>query len=135
MRQGVIGGLMISPGLHLFLTRVMPHVVFPNLSKLTNIGLRVAFHQACMMPYIQGTLLFVSAAMQPASSVQERIEAGKKRWSEKWRMGFTVSLMYWPLVNTAMYTLVRPAFMNLYADVASLCFSTVMSYILYRDCA
>ena len=52
MRQGMIGGLMLSPGLHFFLTRVMTRCVLPSYSKIANIGLRVAVHQACMMPFI-----------------------------------------------------------------------------------
>ena len=63
MRQGVIGGLMLSPGLHFFLTRVSAKCVFPSLSRATGIGLRVAVHQACMMPFIQFTLLFASGMM------------------------------------------------------------------------
>ena len=34
-----------------------------------------------------------------------------------------------------MYTLVQPRFMNLYADLASLVFASVMSYITYSDCS
>ena len=133
LRQGMIGGFLLSPGLHLFLTRVMSRVNFPSLSRTSNIGIRVGVHQACMMPFIQFTLLFVSAAMQPAPTANDRIAAGKKRFSDKWRTGFTASLMYWPIVNSVMYAVVKPRFMNLYADVASLCFASVMSYITYRD--
>ena len=49
-------------------------------------------------------------------------------------MGFTASLMYWPLVNTVMYSMVQPRFFNLYADTASLLFASIMSYITYKDC-
>jgi len=129
----MIGGILLSPGLHLFLTGVMSKVTFPTLSRASNIAIRVGVHQACMMPFIQFTLLFVSAATQPAPTLSDRIEAGKQRFSDKWRTGFTASLMYWPFVNTVMYAAVKPRFMNLYADVASLCFASVMSYITYRD--
>mmetsp|Transcript_29495 Transcript_29495/g.36587 ORF Transcript_29495/g.36587 Transcript_29495/m.36587 type:complete len:178 (+) Transcript_29495:380-913(+) len=135
MRQGMIGGLLLSPGLHFFLTRVMPRAVFPSLSARANIGLRVAIHQACMMPLIQFTLLFVSAAMQPAGSIEDRVAAGKQRLHDKWRKGFCASLMFWPAVNTVMYSMVQPRFMNLYADMASLIFASIMSYITYKDCA
>ena len=102
----------------------------------TGIGFRVAIHQACMMPYIQFTLLFVSGMMQSgASTFKERLEAGQTRFSDKWRIGFSASLCYWPVVNTVMYTLVQPRFMNLYADLASLVFASVMSYITYSDCS
>ena len=43
-RQGMIGGLLLSPGLHVFLTRVMSRVAFPTLSYASNIGLRVGIH-------------------------------------------------------------------------------------------
>ena len=33
-----------------------------------------------------------------------------------------------------MYTLIKPRFFNLYADSASLIFSSIMSYIAYKDC-
>jgi len=85
------------------------------------------------MPFIQFTLLFASAAMQPASSAKDRVEAGKKRFNDKWRAGFTASLMYWPFINTIMYAAVKPRFMNLYADMAGLCFATIMSFIMYQD--
>jgi len=49
-------------------------------------------------------------------------------------MGFAASLMYWPLVNSVMYSMVQPRFMNLYADVCALVFASVMSYITYNDC-
>ena len=89
-----------------------------------------------MMPYIQFTLLFVSGMMQScASTFKERLEAGHTRFSDKWRVGFSASLCYWPVVNTVMYTLVQPRFMNLYADLASLVFASVMSYITYSDCS
>ena len=89
-----------------------------------------------MMPYIQFTLLFVSGMMQSgSSSFKERLEAGQTRFSDKWRLGFSASLCYWPMVNTVMYTLVQPRFMNLYADLASLVFASVMSYITYSDCS
>ena len=52
IRQGTIAFLLLSPGLHLFLTRVMTKVVLPGCSKAANIGLRVSVHQACMMPFI-----------------------------------------------------------------------------------
>ena len=126
---------MLSPGLHFFLTRVMTQCVLPGRSRAANIALRVGVHQACMMPFIQFTLLFTSGMLQPANSMRERYECGKTRFSEKWRMGFSASLMYWPLVNTVMYSLVVPRYMNLYADVASLCFASVMSYITYCDCS
>lgn len=88
------------------------------------------------MPYIQFTLLFVSGMMQPgASTFKERLDAGQARFSDKWRLGFSASLCYWPLVNSVMYSLVQPRFMNLYADLASLIFASVMSYITYNDCA
>jgi len=131
----MIGGLLLSPGLHVFLTRVMSHANFPSFSRASNIGLRVGIHQACMMPFIQFSLLFVSAALQPAPSAEARLEAGKKRFSDKWRTGFTASLMYWPFVNTIMYAAVKPRYMNLYADMASLCFATIMSYITYKECS
>lgn len=134
VRQGIIGGLLLSPGLHFFLTRVMTKVNFAQLSRPANIGIRVSVHQACMMPFIQFTLLFASGMLQPANSIEERIAAGKKRFSEKWRAGFCASLMFWPFVNTVMYTLVQPRFFNLYADTASLVFSSIMSYITYKDC-
>ena len=44
LRQGLIGGLFLSPGLHYFLTRVMTCATFPSLSRATNIGLRVGLH-------------------------------------------------------------------------------------------
>ena len=87
-----------------------------------------------MMPFIQFTLLFVSAAMQPAPSISDRLSAGQQRFSDKWVAGFSASLMYWPLVNTFMYARVQPSFMNLYADMASLVFATIMSYITYKEC-
>jgi len=135
LRQGMIGGLLLSPVLHVFLTRVISRATFPSLSRATNIGLRVGIHQACMMPVIQFTLLFVSAAMQSAPTVEARLEAGKKRFSDKWRPGFTASLMYWPIINTFMYACVKPRFMNLYVDMASLVFASIMSYITYKDCS
>jgi hypothetical protein len=102
----LIGGLLLSPGLHFFLTKVMTKVNFASLSRAANIGVRVSVHQACMMPFIQFTLLFASGAMQPADSMKARLDAGHQKFSEKWRAGFCASLMFWPLVNTAMYTLV-----------------------------
>ena len=66
---------------------------------------------------------------------KERLDAGKARFSDKWRLGFSASLCYWPLVNTVMYSLVQPRFMNLYADLASLVFASIMSYITYSDSA
>ena len=126
---------MLSPGLHFFLTRVMSRVNFTSLSRFGNIGMRVAVHQACMMPFIQFTLLFASGVLEPAQSLRERIEAGQTRFQQKWRLGFSASLMYWPIVNTFMYSMVQPRFMNLYADVAALFFASVMSYITYSDCS
>lgn len=89
-----------------------------------------------MMPFIQFTLLFVSGMLQaaPCSSLQDRVAAGHKRFNEKWRLGFSASLCYWPFVNSVMYSLVQPRFMNLYADMASLVFASIMSYITYSDC-
>ena len=114
----------------------MSKCAFPSFSKATGIGFRVAIHQACMMPYIQFTLLFVSGMMQSgAGTFKERIDAGQARFEEKWQIGFSASLCYWPVVNTVMYTLVQPRFMNLYADLASLVFASVMSYITYSDCS
>jgi len=64
MRQGLIGGMMLSPGLHFFLTRVMARLAFPaSYSNFSKIGMRVAVHQACMMPFIQFSLLFVSGML------------------------------------------------------------------------
>ena len=127
---------MLSPGLHFFLTRVMSKCVFPTLSHATGIGLRVAVHQACMMPFFQFTLLFVSGMMQSGNrTFRERVDAGHTRFNEKWRLGFSASLCYWPAVNAVMYSLVRPRFMNLYADIASLVFASLMSYITYSDSA
>ena len=135
MRQGLIGGLLLSPGLHFFLTRVMAKLAFPaSFSNFSRIGMRVAVHQACMMPFIQFSLLFVSGMLQPAKNWEARIETGTKRFEDKWRMGFAASLMYWPLVNSVMYSMVQPRFMNLYADVCALFFASVMSYITYNDC-
>lgn len=125
---------MISPGIHFFLSRVMSRVQFPSLSRTWNIGLRVGVHQACMMPFIQFALLFASAALQPAPTVQARVAAGKNRFNEKWKTGFTASLMYWPVVNTLMYSMVHPRFMNLYADMASLIFAAIMSHITHKRC-
>lgn len=42
-------------------------------------------------------------------------------------------MMYWPIVNAVMYGCVPARFLSLYADVATLCFSTVMSYIAYKQ--
>ena len=62
-----------------------------------------------------------------------RISNGVNRFESKWKEGCTASLMYWPVVNTFMYGCVTPKFYNLYLDVASLCFSTLMSYIAYKQ--
>ncbi len=42
--------------------------------------------------------------------------------------------MYWPIINSVMYSMVQPRFMNLYADVCALIFASIMSYITYNDC-
>lgn len=42
-------------------------------------------------------------------------------------------MMYWPAMNTIMYSLVSPKFFNLYADSACLIFAGVMSYIAYNN--
>ena len=76
-RQGLIGSVMLSPGLHFFLTRVMTKCVLPGRSQAANIALRVGVHQACMMPFIQFTLLFTSGMLQPANTLSERYECGK----------------------------------------------------------
>ena len=52
LRQATIAGFLLSPGLHLFLTRVMVNVALPGYSQTANIVFRVAVHQACMMPYM-----------------------------------------------------------------------------------
>ena len=41
--------------------------------------------------------------------------------------------MYWPAVNTVMYSAVSPKFFNLYADSACLIFAGIMSYIAYNN--
>ena len=88
-----------------------------------------------MMPFIQFSLLFASGMLQPgATTLQERIEQGKARFADKWRMGFTASLMYWPAANAIMYSVVQPRFFSLYADVCALIFASIMSYITYNDC-
>jgi len=43
--------------------------------------------------------------------------------------------MYWPLVNTIMYSAVQPRFYNIYLDMSALVFASVMSYITYNDCS
>ena len=43
--------------------------------------------------------------------------------------------MYWPLVNTIMYSAVQPRFFNIYLDMSAMVFATVMSYITYNDCS
>ena len=114
---------------------------YPSFSRgVSGIGLRVALHQACMMPYIQFSLLFVSGMLMPGCpgqntnlNLRERVEAGKTRFNDKWKLGFSASLCYWPLVNAVMYSLVQPRFMNLYADVATLVFASIMSFITYSD--
>ena len=134
LRQGAIGGLMLSPGLHFFLTRVMSRLTFPGYSNAMRIGLRVAIHQACMMPWIQFCLLFTSAVLEPNRNFRERLHAGKNRFQERWRIGFTASMMYWPFVNAFMYSMLQPRFYCLYLDMAARCFSSIMSYITYCDC-
>ena len=41
-------------------------------------------------------------------------------------------MMYWPAINTVMYSAVSPKFFNLYADGACLIFAGIMSYIAYN---
>jgi len=41
-------------------------------------------------------------------------------------------MMYWPAINTVMYSAVSPKFFNLYADSACLIFAGIMSYIAYN---
>lgn len=43
------------------------------------------------------------------------------------------SLMYWPMVNTFMYSMVQPRFFNLYGDLAAFFFASVMSYLCYNE--
>ena len=89
-----------------------------------------------MMPYIQFTLLFVSGMMQSgAGTFKERLDAGQTRFSEKWRTGFSASMMYWPFVNAVMYSAVQPRFYNIYLDCSAMLFASVMSYITYNDCS
>ena len=42
-------------------------------------------------------------------------------------------MMYWPAINTVMYSAVSPKFFNLYADSACLIFAGIMSYIAYNN--
>ena len=42
-------------------------------------------------------------------------------------------MMYWPAINTVMYSAVSPKFFNLYADSACLVFAGIMSYIAYNN--
>ena len=44
MRQGLIGGLVLSPYLHLFFTRIMNKLTFERLSRMRGIFARVAIH-------------------------------------------------------------------------------------------
>ena len=84
----------------------MSKMVFPSYSNASNILFRVCIHQAFMMPFVQFTLLFASAAFESTGSLKDKIEAGYTRFSEKWRTGFSASLMYWPFVNAVMYSAV-----------------------------
>jgi len=124
---------MISPGVHYFVTKVVPKLVVPRWSSLRNVLLRVGVHQACMMPLIQFTFLYMSAFLEPAESLQSRIDKGTQRFSDKWRQGFVASLMYWPLVNFMMYSCVKPKFKNLYCDIFALIFSAIMSQIAFKS--
>lgn len=122
--QGLIGGAILSPGIHLFVTRVMQRLNFSGWNYLAGIAARVSIHQVCTMPFIQFTLLFGSGAIQHKS-----LDKGLERFKAKWRTGFTASLCYWPVINTFMYMYVPGRFFNLYCDVFVLMFSIVMSYI------
>ena len=44
-------------------------------------------------------------------------------------------MMYWPAVNTIMYSSVQPRFYNVYLDMCALVFASFMSYITYNDCS
>ena len=131
----MMGGLILCPGIHFFLTRFMSKMVFPSYSNASNIFFRVCIHQAFMMPFVQFTLLFASAAFESTGSFKEKIKAGQTRFSEKWRTGFSASMMYWPFVNAVMYSAVQPRFYNIYLDCSAMLFASVMSYITYNDCS
>lgn len=77
LRQGTIAFFLLSPGLHLFLTKVMTKVTLKGYSRAASIGIRVGVHQACMMPFIQFTLLFASGMLMPANSMKQRVDTGK----------------------------------------------------------
>ena len=131
--QAALAGFFLSPGLHFFLTRVMVKVALPGYSNATNIALRVFVHQACMMPYIQFTLLFGSGALEPANTLCDHFKAGGERLSSTWVRGCSASLLYWPVVNAVMYSLVKPKLFNLYIDTASMVFASIMSHIMHGD--
>jgi hypothetical protein len=133
VRQGILGGAMISPGVHFFVTRIVPKLTVPHWSTLQNVLLRVGVHQACMMPLIQFTFLYMSAFLEPAGSLQARMDKGTQRFSDKWRQGCIASLMYWPAINFVMYSCVKPKFKNLYCDIFALIFSAIMSQIAFRS--
>jgi hypothetical protein len=132
LRQGLIGGLVLSPGIHLFHTRFMSKLTFSRMSFMGGILARVGITQAFMMPLIQFSMLFLSAALQPADSVEQRVQNGKDRFESKWVTGCTASLMFWPLVNTFMYTRIQPFYFSLFKDCMALIFSSLMSYITYN---
>ena len=73
LRFSMMGGLILCPGIHFFLTRFMSKMVFPSYSNASNILFRVCIHQAFMMPFVQFTLLFASAAFESAGSLKDRV--------------------------------------------------------------
>ena len=128
-KQGFIGGLLLGPSLHFFFTRIIPRVTFPNRSHAFNVFMRVAAQQTCTMPLFQFYLLFTPGFLEPAESLEARLEKGLCRFKDKWRSGFATSLTFWPTMNLVMYGLVPPRFFNLYADMAGILFAAAMSYI------
>ena len=78
-------------------------------------------------------MLYASALLEPSKNLKCRMEKGKNRFEQKWRMGFTASLMYWPFVNSVMYAYIKPKFYNIYADCFTIIFAAIMSYIVYNN--
>ncbi len=86
-----------------------------------------------MMPTIQFLVLYVSGLAEPNKDIWSRLEKGKDRFLQKWRIGFATSLCYWPFVNGAMYALINPLYYNIYADCFGLIFAAIMSFIAYNN--
>lgn len=120
-----MAGAFGAPFLHIFLTRVAPHLHLGSLSPFKFLLMRLFVHQAIVMPLNMLQFFIILGLLHNNFSLEKTIEVQ----IPKYKRAVVAGWKFWPLLLILMYTRVSIMYQNLFMDICAYFYAIIVSFI------